>query len=140
MTNETKETKNPYRFWTWKNPAIQFEAYLLAMGIVCTGLAYFNIFIDEPVRGYFLFPSFNRRQVWGELMPYVENQDSLPGVSFSDQLDFAKRAGIPSSRVIEGNGFRIGNYNLNELERALKSYKNQEKKEELNKKLEYFFP
>ena len=64
-----------------------------------------------------------------ELTPYVELVDGKKGMSITDKLDFGKRANLPQWMINEmpkwGSEFSLSTYSLGQLERALKSYKNQ---------------
>ena len=64
-----------------------------------------------------------------ELTPYVESVDRKQGLSLKDKLDFGKRANLPQWMINEmpkwGSEFSLSTYSLGQLERALKSYKNQ---------------
>jgi len=65
----------------------------------------------------------HRKQIVAQLKPHVEKVDKKPGISFEDQLDFARKAGVSTSKVVEGETIDFDSVPVEKLEKALESYR-----------------
>lgn len=69
---------------------------------------------------------FRRSSLADSLRPYVENVDGRSGISLSDCLDFAQRAGLPQHEVEKyyrrNENCPLITYSFEHLKTALKSY------------------
>lgn len=63
-----------------------------------------------------------RNNLISKLVSKVEAVDGKAGISFWDQVDYATRAGIPTTQIVEGKPLDLSSTPTSKLERVLKSY------------------
>ena len=83
----------------------------LGFGLVMWGMGRYDSFLKH------------HENLVEQIRPYIEASDGEPGISFQDQLELAKCAGLPSHTVIQGKPLNINTYPSAYLERALATYR-----------------
>ncbi len=114
----------------WKTLA-KIEGYILGFGFLTTSLLMIGIYTNDYFDRHYdqanqpppcnFLVSKDRKDVWKELMPFVEKQDSQPGFSIRDYIDLVKRAQAPV-KILRKEKPNVRDFTLNQLETALNNY------------------